>query len=193
MGMMAWFVHAYIGANELTPDYILIMFITATLGVAWTIFTIFSYHRSSSNSHFVSLIDLAFAGTLIAAVYQLRFIARADCTHVSATDDWVISAGSLITLSGQGIHIETDKPCAMLKASFALGIMNVVFFFFSAVLAWMHGGRLRGEEKDRRYVRETTVHRHQSRSAGRGSSRPRSGSHHSRHSSHSHAHSRPYV
>ncbi|CAK7228798.1 hypothetical protein SBRCBS47491_007028 [Sporothrix bragantina] len=196
MGMLSWFIHAYINENELTPNYILVLFIVSVLAVAWTIFTLFSYHRSSSNSHFVGLVDLAFMGALIGAVYQLRFITEANCYHVESTDHWLTHAGSLITLQSQGIDVlASSKPCAVLKTCFALGIMNIIFFFFTAVLAWMHGGHLGKNERDRRYVTETTtVHRrHRSRGAdgSRGTSRPRSGSHHSRRSSHSHQ--RTYV
>ena len=190
MGMMSWFIHAYIKENELTPDYILILFIVSVLAVVWTIFTLFSYHRSSSNSHFIGLVDLAFMGTLIAAVYQLRFMRYANCYRVESTDRWLAHAGSLLTLQSQGIDVlGSSKPCAVLKTCFALGIMNIVFFFFTAVLAWMHGGRLGKDERERRYVTETTtVHR---RHRSRGASRQRSGSHHSRRSSHSHQ--RTYV
>ncbi|CAK7568750.1 MAG: hypothetical protein SEPTF4163_006754 [Sporothrix epigloea] len=190
MGMLSWFIHAYIKENELTPNYILILFIVSVLAVVWTIFTLFSYHRSSSNSHFVAFVDLAFMGALIAAVYQLRFITKADCFDVHSTDDWLARAGNLLTLQSQGIDALTSiKPCAVLKTCFALGIMNAVFFCFTAVLAWMHAGHLARNERERRYVTETkTVRRHRSRGGdgSRGVSRPRSGSHHSRRSSHSH-------
>lgn len=201
MGMLAWFIHAFINENELTPNYILVLFIVSVLAVAWTIFTLFSYHRSSNNSHFVSLVDLAFVGTLIGAVYQLRFITQANCYHVASTDRWLVPAHSLLTLTSQGIDVlGSSQPCAVIKTSFALGIMNIVFFFFTAVLAWMHGGKLGRNERERRVVTETTtVRRHRSRGAdgsrgvdgSRGASRARSGSHHSRRSSHSHQ--RVYV
>lgn len=73
----------------------------------------------------------------------------------------------------------------MLKACFAFGIMNCIFFFFTAVLAWFHGDRV---GKDTRYYRET----HYRRSSGRR--RHSTGSRHSgsrRRSSHSHR--RVYV
>ncbi|OAA62794.1 hypothetical protein SPI_04334 [Niveomyces insectorum RCEF 264] len=193
MGMLAWFVNAFIRANELAPNYVLILFVVSVLGVVWCLFTLFSYHRSSANAQFVALIDLGFVGALIGAVYDLHFISDANCTTVSVTDSWLVSAGNLVTLGPQGVDVATSKPCATLKACFAFGIMNCVFFFFTAVLAWMHGGKSAASERDRRYVRETTtVHRHHSRGGSRGpSSRPRSGSHHSHHSSHSHG--RAYV
>lgn len=58
MGMLAYFVNGYVNANQLTPNYILILFIVSVLALAWAIFTLFSYHRSSSNALFVAIIDL---------------------------------------------------------------------------------------------------------------------------------------
>lgn len=58
MGMLAYFVNGYVNANALTPNYILILFIVSVLALAWAIFTLFSYHRSSANALFVALIDL---------------------------------------------------------------------------------------------------------------------------------------
>lgn len=58
MGMLAYFVDGYVKANQLTPNYILILFIVSVLALAWAIFTLFSYHRSSSNALFVAIIDL---------------------------------------------------------------------------------------------------------------------------------------
>ncbi len=182
MGMLAWFVNGFVNQNQLTPNYILIPFIVSVLALAWAIATLFSYHRSSTNAQFVALIDLTFVGALIAGVYELRFIASADCTNITLGDPWVISAGNLITLSGQGIDIRTDKPCGMLKACFAFGIMDCIFFFITAVLAWMRGGRISAAERDHRHVRETQYHRR----GNSGHSHRRSGSHHSRQSSHSH-------
>lgn len=79
MGMLAWFVNVLVAHNALTPDALLILFITAVLALAWAVGSLFSYHRSSSNARFVALVDLAVFGTLVAAVYEMRAIADADC------------------------------------------------------------------------------------------------------------------
>ncbi|KAH8682562.1 hypothetical protein BX600DRAFT_506144 [Xylariales sp. PMI_506] len=183
MGMLAYFVNGYVTANALTPNYILILFIVSVLGLAWAIFTLFSYHRSSSNARFVALIDLGFVGAFIAAVYYLRFIANANCTNVVAGSSVDISFGIFGSANVNGIDINTDKTCAMLKACFAFGIMNCVFFFFTAVLAWIHGDSMVKEDRSKTYYRETHYRRH-----GHRSSR----SPHSRRSSH-HSHRRVYV
>ena len=78
----------------------------------------------------VALVDLAFVGCFIAGVYQLRFMTQADCTRWSG-NGFLVAIGSF-QVSGPA-ELVTDKNCAMLKASFALGIMNTIFFFFTFV------------------------------------------------------------
>jgi hypothetical protein len=175
--MLAYFVHIYDKNNLLTPDYILVLFIVSVLGAVWAIATLFTYHRARSNALFVSFIDFCFIGAFIGAVYELRGITNYNCTHISSSSSPFFSIGvgnSGFSLSG--FHVNTDKTCAMLKASFAFGIMNCIFFAITSFLALFHGrGDRRRKEKDV-YVRETHYSRHGHR---------RSGSHRSHHSSHS--------
>ncbi|KAH9908883.1 hypothetical protein F4778DRAFT_201477 [Xylariomycetidae sp. FL2044] len=182
MGMLAYFVDYYNKQNALTPTSILVLFIVSVIALAWCIYTLFSYHRSSANATFVAIFDLLFVGAFIGAVWALREAAYLDCTSVRADGAWVASFGSLGSVTVTDWDVDLNKPCAMLKACFAFGIMNCVFFFFTSILAWMHGDGL-GSDKSRggrrgskTYVRETHYHRH-----GHRSSR----SPHSRHSSHS--------
>lgn len=183
MGMLAWFINQFVSRNALTPDPILILFILSVLALAWTVFTLFSYHRSSSNSYFVAFVDLAFMGALIGAVYVMRGIADADCSNPNSNSVWY--APSHIPVPNWGW--QTDKPCAMLKASWAFAIMNIIFFALTAVAAWSHGGDLR--YGDRRVVVEHRRH-HSSRHSHHR--RSRSGSRYSSHRS-PHSHRRVYV
>lgn len=128
------------------------------------------------------VLPAGFVGAFIAAVYYLRFIASADCTNISGTS-YDVSFGIFGSFNGNGISVDTNKTCAMLKACFAFGIMNCIFFFFTAVLAWFHGDRV---TKDTRYYRET----HYSR---RGHRRHSSGSRHGSRRRSSHSHRRVYV
>ncbi|PKS09922.1 hypothetical protein jhhlp_004545 [Lomentospora prolificans] len=174
VGMLAWFVDRFQNENVLTPNYILIIFIVSVLALAWSIFTVFSYHRSSANASFVALIDIGFVGAFIAAVYFLRHITRADCARVTRDGDWSFFFGALTVAH---ISIEVSKPCAMLKACFAFGIMNILMFFCTAILAWMHGDQ--GYDK-----------RERRRSHSR---RPSHSSRHSHRSRSSHSRHRVYV
>lgn len=194
MGMLAWFINEFVSRNALTPDSILILFILTVLALAWAISTLFSYHRSSANARFVALVDVGFAAALIAAVYQLRGIADADCGAAPAAPSaWYAPAHVPVPDFGW----QPDRPCAMLKASWAFAIMNIVFFAATAFAAFSHGGEL-GYETRRVYVERHRHHhhhhhrRHSSRSGhghGHGHrSRSRRSSHRSPHS-----HRRVYV
>jgi hypothetical protein len=178
--MLAYFVHIYDSHNALTPDYILILFIVSVLGAVWAICTLFTYHRAKSNALFVAFIDLCFVGAFIGSVYELRFIAHADCTKVGPGETWAVNLGAL-GASVTGVSVKTDKVCALLKASFAFGIMNCIFFFITSLLALFVG---RGHRDERVVVKETHYSRHGHR---------RSGSHRSHRSSHSGRRSHAYV
>jgi len=177
VGMLAYFVKQYNDRNLLTPNYILVLFIVAVLGLAWALFTLFSYHRSSSNARFVGLVDLGFVGAFIAGVYYLRFIKDYDCVSLSPGNSATVSLGILGSATLNTLNLNVNRTCGMLKACFAFGIMNAVFFLFTAVMAVVHGGN---EEKEVKKVRRSSSRR-----------RSHSGSHRSRRSSHSH--SRAYV
>lgn len=183
VGMLGWFVDGFTKANSLTPASILVLFIVSTLALAWTIFTLFSYHRSSSNARFVSLIDAAFFGAFIAGVYYLRGIASHGCTSVTATsNDWTVDLGDIrVTGPGADIDWRTDKRCAMLKASWAFAIIEIVLFSITTVTAFLHGDHHTDDFDDRR-----SRHSHSERHSHRH--RSHSGSRHSHHS-----HRRVYV
>ena len=187
--MLGWFVNGYLDASVMTPTYILLLFIVSVLALAWALVTLFSYHRSKANAQFVALVDLAFVGAFIAGVYYLRFIARADCTNVQRGSGLDISFGIFGSATVYEVDVDVDKTCGMLKACFAMGIMNCVFFFVTAAMAWVHGDH--AAKSETRYV----VERRRSRShSHHGSRRSHSGHRHhggSRRSSHSH--SRAYV
>lgn len=172
--MLSYFVHLCTKANALTPNYILVLFIVSVLGAAWAVATLFTYHRARSNALFVSFIDLCFLGALIASVYELRFIAHEKCTNLTAGNPQTISFGILGSAEVNGVQFNTNKTCAMLKACFAFGIMNCVFFFITSSAALLVG---RGKERDRVVVKETHYSRHGHRRS--------SGSHRSHRSSHS--------
>ena len=183
MGMLAWFVDRYTKVNALTPASILVLFIVSVLALAWAIFTLFSYHRSSANARFIAFVDLCFVGGFIAGVYYLRGIADADCTDISAGEDWTVDIGD-ISVSGPGLDWSVSKPCAMLKASWAFAIINTIWFFVTSVFAFWHGGRLGSRESDRYVTRQ-----HHTRRSHR---RSHSGSRYSSHRS-PHSHRRVYV
>ncbi|CAG8255443.1 unnamed protein product [Penicillium salamii] len=168
IGMLAYFVDGYIKANMLTPSYILILFIVSTIAIFWAADTLIRLSTTKRSAIFVACIDLCFFGAFVAAVYQLRFIANADCASWSGGSVWISLGpfGSYGQRTNNPLSLNVNKTCAMLKASFAIGIMEAVFFFWTAFIAmWLH--RTHREV----VVKETTVRRrsHSSRRHGSGS------------------------
>lgn len=127
VGVLAWFVNGYVENNALTPTYILLLFIVCVLALAWAFFTTVSYLRARHDALFVALVDLAFVGALIAGVVELRFIANDNCSNFSAQ----INIDGIRGNSNWSFHV--SKGCAMLKASFAFGIINIIAFFITFV------------------------------------------------------------
>ena len=115
-------------------SYNRVLFITSVLAAAWAISTLLRRKSTRRSAYFVAFIDLCIFGALIAGVYELRGIASADCANFTA------SRGFYITLDNNGFSgqspfsLNINKTCAMLKAAFALGIMNIIFFFITSLL-----------------------------------------------------------
>ncbi|KAH8700257.1 hypothetical protein BGW36DRAFT_425087 [Talaromyces proteolyticus] len=175
IGMLAYFVHGFLDSNQLTPAYILVLFIVSTIAVFWCADTVIRFGSTKRSAAFVALIDLCFFGAFIAAVYELRFIAGADCSGWD-TNTVSVSLGPFGSIVYTGREYNVNKTCAMLKASFALGIMEVVFFFLTAIFASF----IFNHHRDDTVVRETVVRRRSHSS--------RRGHHHGRRSSSSRRH-----
>jgi uncharacterized membrane protein len=122
LGMLAYFVDQYNSQNALTPRSILILFIVSVLAAVWAIGTLFLYARAKHSAKFVAFIDLLFVGAFIGAVYELRGIADADCSNVASSGSYNADLG-IISVSGDRYRLNVDRSCAMLKASWAFGIM----------------------------------------------------------------------
>ncbi|KAF1838828.1 hypothetical protein BDW02DRAFT_644398 [Decorospora gaudefroyi] len=164
LGMLAWFVDWYNSRGFLTPRSILILFIVSVLGAAWAMGTLFLYTRAKHSAKFVAFIDLLFMGAFIGAVYELRGISDADCSNWVSDGSYNADLG-LFNISGNTYEWNVDRQCAMLKASWAFGIMNIIFFFITAILALLVH---RHHRNDDRVVVKREVHRsrhgHRSRS-----------------------------
>lgn len=119
--------------------YVRVLFIVSVLALAWAVGTLFRRKSTRRSAYFVSFIDLCFAGALIAGVYELRGIAKADCANFSASRGFYITVNNN-GFSGQSpFSFNLNRWCAMLKASFAFGIMNIIFFCTTSfLLLFMH-------------------------------------------------------
>ncbi|KAA8648948.1 uncharacterized protein ATNIH1004_004837 [Aspergillus tanneri] len=126
IGMLAYFVDGYLKANIITPTYILVLFIVSVIAIFWCFDTLIRHSTTKRSAIFVAFVDMLFFGAFIAAVYQLRFIANANCSNWDGGSVWI----SLGPFGAYGYRTENplardmNKHCAMLKASFALGIME---------------------------------------------------------------------
>lgn len=137
--MLAWFVHGFTKANQLTPAYVLTLFIVSVLAAAWAIATLIRRKSTRESALFVSFIDLCFVGAFIAGVYELRGIAKQNCTSLSTNSSFGVYVGSNGASASGPFSVNFNKPCSMLKASFAFGIMNCIFFAITAfLLLFMH-------------------------------------------------------
>ncbi|KAL1964607.1 hypothetical protein VTN77DRAFT_6781 [Rasamsonia byssochlamydoides] len=164
IGMLAYFVNGFLNNNQLTPAYILVLFIVSVIAVFWCLDTVIRFATTKRSAAFVAFVDLAFFGALIAGVYQLRFIAGANCSHWDG-GSVVVSLGPFgsVTYQTDYFTVDINKTCAMLKTSFALGIMEVVFFFLTAIFAHL----IYRNHRDELVVKETVVRR-RSHSSRRG-------------------------
>ncbi|KAM3415305.1 hypothetical protein BST61_g8834 [Cercospora zeina] len=169
VGMLGWFVNGFVDNNQLTPNFILVLFIVSVLALAWAVFTVISYLRARHDALFVALIDLAFVGALIAGVVELRGIRNADCANFT-TGNIYVNLGPLGYYgregSGNSFGVNVNKTCAMLKASWALAIINIIAFFVTFLLALLvHHHH---KDDDRVVVKRTTTHhsRHGHRRSG---------------------------
>ncbi|GAB1217783.1 hypothetical protein ATERTT37_007024 [Aspergillus terreus] len=135
--MLAYFVDGYLKANIITPVYILVLFIVSTIAVFWCFDTLIRHSTTKRSAGFVAFVDLLFFGAFIAGVYQLRFIANADCAHWNGGSVYVSLGpfGAYGSRTDNPLSLDINKTCAMLKTCFALGIMEVVFFFWTAFWA----------------------------------------------------------
>lgn len=101
-------------------------------------------------------------GAFIAGVYELRDIAKADCTHLSNSGDAYLLVTSSGVSGNNPYSFNVNKPCAMLKACFAFGIMNIIFFVSTSFLLLF----MRSTEDKEVVVKETYRRRsHDSRYA----------------------------
>jgi len=182
VGMLSWFVHGYTTQSELTPTFILVLFIVSVIALVWAIATVLAYGATKYNGRFVAFVDLLIIGGLIAGVYELRHITNDNCAHFGqgSTNSLYFSLGifgSGGVQAGLPWALHLDKNCSMLKASFALAIMNILFFAVTFLLALWIAHHHRGEigHSSRTVRRESYRSHHSSRSPRR--------SHHSHHSS----------
>jgi len=125
IGMLSYFIHGYIAANELTPNFILVLFIVVVLAGVWVLATLLFYFRARHAGLFVAIIDLGFFAALIAGVVVLNGINGQSCSNFNPSSYIGVSLGPFA--------YDLGNACGLLKASYAFAIMNIIFFFITFV------------------------------------------------------------
>jgi len=135
-GMLAYFIDKYSNSNTAPPASILVLFIVAILATVWALLTLFQFKRYSVVSMLIAFIDLLFVGALIAGVWYLRAVKDADCsTWNGGPVDFDRNGNSVSASWTSNWGLSIKKHCAMYKAAWALGIVNIILFFFSTLVA----------------------------------------------------------
>lgn len=174
--LQAWFVHGFTEYNELTPSFILVLFIVSVLACAWALATLLRLGSTRRSALFVAFIDLCFVGAFIAGVYYLRNIKNAQCGNFTYGTIFINLGpfGYIGRQTGSGYASNLNKNCSMLKASWALGIMNTIMFFFTFILAlFLHRHQKEVVVKEVRRSRHSSRRGHSQGSRRSGSSRRR--------------------
>jgi len=177
IGMLAWFVHGFDENNQLTPSFILVLFIVSILACAWAIATLLRLGSTRRSALFVAFIDLCFVGAFIAADWELRGISDTSCSNFTTGSIYINLGpfGYYGRNSGSSWAININKNCAMLKASWVLGIMNTIFFFFTFILAlFLHRHERAVVVKEVRRSRHSSRRGHSHSGSRRSTSRRRS-------------------
>lgn len=176
IGMLAWFVNGFQDNNQLTPSSILVLFIVSILACAWAIATLVRLGSTRRSALFVAFIDLCFVGAFIAADWYLRHIGDADCSNFEAAGIYVNLGpfGYYGRQGGSSWALNINKNCAMLKASWVLGIMNTIFFFITFILLlFLHRHQRTVVVKEVRRSRHGSRRGHSHSGSRRSSSRRR--------------------
>ena len=130
-GLLAWFVDRWQPSTP--PDAILFLFIVAILATVWSIATLLMYRRMQWTPLYIAIMDLIFFGLLIGGVVLLAPLVRwTDCINWSGYGWWFMGSSG----GWRSGDVAADKQCMMLKSAWGLGILDVILFFATAVLAW---------------------------------------------------------
>ncbi|KAI5838851.1 hypothetical protein DFP73DRAFT_248672 [Morchella snyderi] len=144
-GILSWFVHQSDVRGLTSPDWVLCLFVVSLLATVWALGTLFLFHRSRFTDLWVAIVDLCFFGVLIAGVVLLGRVAEnTDCVGGWSSVGWAY----------WNVGVRVDRTCSMYKAAWGLGILDVLLFFVTAVMAgliWRRGRNATVGERRGRY------------------------------------------
>lgn len=135
IGMLGWFVDQYVQNKAEVPDRLLAWFIISILACAWALVTVYQFNRYRSVSGpLIALVDALFMGAFIGMAIIFRGISDTDCGNLDVPVG--VTFGDNTYSGGSDLNASINKPCALMKASWALSIINCVLFFITACLSW---------------------------------------------------------
>jgi len=134
VGMLGYFMHPYVQANQTASTWLLLMFIISVIGCAWCLLTLFQFHRSYIHSLVVLVVDIVFFACFIAGVVLMDFVKNWNCVSGSAPVG--VQLGDNNYSAGNNWSLHVKKTCTMLKVTWVFGIINIILFFVTAVFAW---------------------------------------------------------
>lgn len=121
----------------LTPDHVLALFIVSVLASAGALSALLRMHSACRSPFSVACVGLLFFVALIGGVVELGLIAGDNCNNFTSSSLYY-SLGPF-GFPGRDLaspYYDPKKSRELLKACSALGIMNVVFFWFTSILAF---------------------------------------------------------
>jgi len=125
LGMLSSIVHGYVSNNELAPSFVLVLFIVVVIASVWALLSAVFYIITKHHGYFIALIDLLIFGSLIGGVVVLGVVNHLDCKDPNLRNPAYLLSGPFLYQFG--------NFCNLLKASFALGILLIILFFFTTV------------------------------------------------------------
>jgi len=160
VGILAWFVDGFVKNNQLTPGYVMVLFIVSVLAAVWALDTLLRHSNAKRSALFISFIDLCFFGAFVAGVYQLRDIATSSCFNFQITSFYVSLGpfGFVGQQSGNLLSVRLNRTCSLLKTAFAFGLMNTMSFFLTAIIAYFMYRHEEKHSKDEKSSRRRSSH-----------------------------------
>lgn len=125
IGMLAYFVNGFRGYGQSTPAFILVLFVVSVIAAIWALLTLVLYALARKAALVLAIVDLLLFAALIAGVVVLGGITKYSCSSFPRLSFIAISLGVF--------NYNLQNACQMLKASFAFGIMEIIFFLTTFV------------------------------------------------------------
>lgn len=117
------------------PSFVLGLFVTSVLAIFWVFFASSLCHRRASCRKLVFLLDLCAAAALLVGLAILRWRFPDDCGASSFSLRRVPVDQVSFVWREECFRGGLEQVCVLFNRCFVFGIMNIIFFMFSAAFA----------------------------------------------------------